>query len=298
MDANDRIAPPRAILLATDLGSRCDRAFDRAVQLARHWDADLVALTVVEPPPAAPDHGGAAVPSWRRRATPLELAQRQLRADVAGAGVRASARVEQGEPAAAILRVAAETGSGLIVTGLARDETLGRNAIGATVERLARRAPVPLLVVRRRVHGAYHRIVAATDFSDSARHALRTAAAWFDQSLLALLHAHQPPFAHLMDRATMREDFRADAVEDCERFVASLDPTLQARLASFVEFGAPEDLLNDYALDSDSQLAVLGSHGRSALYDILIGSVARCVLESAVTDVLLVPEPKAGRAAA
>jgi len=39
---------PRAILLATDLSSRCDRAFDRAVALARQWSAKLVVLTVIE----------------------------------------------------------------------------------------------------------------------------------------------------------------------------------------------------------------------------------------------------------
>ncbi len=40
---------PRHILLATDLSSRSDRALDRAVRLAREWDARLVALTVVDP---------------------------------------------------------------------------------------------------------------------------------------------------------------------------------------------------------------------------------------------------------
>lgn len=286
--------PPRTIVLATDLSARCDRAFDRSVQLARRWDAELIAVTIVED--AGSGHRREVQPSWRRNATPAGLAQRQLRADLAGAGVRASARVEQGEAAATILRVAAGVGADLIVTGLARDETLGRFALGTTVDRLARRADVPLLVVHKRVHGDYRRIVAASDFSDASRHALQTAAAWFDQALLTLLHAYDPPYANLMDRSTMREDFRAQSVEDCERFTATLERTLRARLATLVEFGAPEDLLNDYALDNDSDLAVLGSHGRSALYDIMIGSVARRVLEQASIDVLLVPEAKAAAA--
>ena len=44
--ANRSGAPPRGILLASDLGARSDRAFDRAVQLARAWDARLVELAI------------------------------------------------------------------------------------------------------------------------------------------------------------------------------------------------------------------------------------------------------------
>jgi nucleotide-binding universal stress UspA family protein len=40
--------PPKTILLATDLSSRCDRAMDRAAQLASLWGARLVVLNVLE----------------------------------------------------------------------------------------------------------------------------------------------------------------------------------------------------------------------------------------------------------
>jgi len=34
--------PPKAILLATDLSARCDRALDRAALLASEWQAQLI----------------------------------------------------------------------------------------------------------------------------------------------------------------------------------------------------------------------------------------------------------------
>jgi nucleotide-binding universal stress UspA family protein len=39
---------PKRLLLATDLTPACDRAFDRAVQLAAAWKADLTVCHVVE----------------------------------------------------------------------------------------------------------------------------------------------------------------------------------------------------------------------------------------------------------
>ena len=45
---------PHRLLLATDLSARCDRALDRAAQLAEEWQAELVALNVLDPA-ASPD---------------------------------------------------------------------------------------------------------------------------------------------------------------------------------------------------------------------------------------------------
>jgi hypothetical protein len=40
--------PPRRVLLATDLGARCDRALDRAAALASGWQAELVVVHALE----------------------------------------------------------------------------------------------------------------------------------------------------------------------------------------------------------------------------------------------------------
>lgn len=37
------------LLLASDLSSRCDRASDRAVQLARAWKAKLLVVHAIDP---------------------------------------------------------------------------------------------------------------------------------------------------------------------------------------------------------------------------------------------------------
>ena len=76
------------------------------------------------------------------------------------------------ERLAAIVRTAETRGCDLIVTGMARNETLGRFWLGRTVDRLLTTSPVPLLVVRQRVRRPYAHIVVATEMSDSSLHAL------------------------------------------------------------------------------------------------------------------------------
>ena len=85
--------------------------------------------------------------------------------------------VEEGDPAEVIERIAAAEGCELIVTGIAREEPFALRpfTLGKTVDRLLRRSPIPILIVRNRARSAYEHIVVATDFSDSSGYALQVA---------------------------------------------------------------------------------------------------------------------------
>ncbi|MGD9740718.1 MAG: universal stress protein, partial [Bauldia sp.] len=113
-DANRPDGQPRTVLLATDLGARCDRAMDRAAGLADGWGARLVAVHAIE---GSSDFYGdeleRRLPSWRRK-DPVAVVEALLRRDLMGRDVRAV--VEGGEPAALVLRAAEENRADLIVT--------------------------------------------------------------------------------------------------------------------------------------------------------------------------------------
>lgn len=96
--------------------------------------------------------------------------------------------------------------AGLIVTGVARNEALSRIVLGSTVDALARRSPVPLLVVRSRARAPYREVVVASDFSPSSRRALETAAVLFPDAGFTLFHAFGNPYPALsgMDAAQTR----------------------------------------------------------------------------------------------
>lgn len=286
---------PRHILLATDLSSRSDRALDRAVRLAREWDARLVALTVVDPEPAE------APTSVLSRASGLSggtvrraIAEQRLRADLAGEDdLPLVPRVEQGPVTDTVLTVAAAEGSGLIVTGVARNEALSRVVLGSTVDALARRSPVPLLVVRNRPRATYSHVIVASDFSEASRHTLRTAAALFPQAELTLFHAFDNPYPAIggVDTARVRADGLAQAEREAEAFIQScaLPDGVALRLRTWLEHGDTSLLLHAHGQAHPADLVVMGSQQRRGVLGLLLGSVAQRVLEMAENDVMVVP---------
>lgn len=281
---------PQTILLATDLSARCDRALDRAVQLASQWGARLIALTVIESA-GANDAFAAMLPSWRQGTDPMRLARRRLLADVSASPVDVTPVVEEGDAAEVIAQVAAQWGSNLIVTGLARDETLGRFSLGTTVSRLIRSADAPVLVVKRRGSQGYRNVVAATDLSPASRRAVETAANWFPDMPMALFHAYDVPYAGMTSDSTRyRQDYRNVALAECMEFLATTTLPLERRNAikMVIEQGMPGELLQDYVQEFNVDLVALGSRGRSAIVDLLIGNTATQILGRVDCDVLIV----------
>lgn len=286
---------PARLLLATDLSMRCDRAIDRAVQLAGDWSAELDIMTVVE---TADRPDPLAVLSWPPaddKATRLHQARRQLQRDTRGLVLPARLHVAYGPAAAAIGRTAAELDCGLIVVGVGRNESFGRFLLGSTIEQLARSLPQPVLVVRSRVHGDYRRVLVATDFSPAARHALRTAAGLFADCDLTLYHAYTAPYGRVADLPIGRDSMR-QLIEDgeCAAFLAgcALPGELQSRLRLVLEGKGLEMALGRYVRDHDIDLVVLGTQGRSGLMNLLLGSSAARLLGWLPCDTLVVRQPR------
>lgn len=284
--------PPAGLLLATDLSARCDRAFDRAVQLAGEWRAGLVALSVLEGP-QAPDL--ALVWAGGGEDAADRAARRQFERDLAGVDVHADLRIVKGNPVDAIREAAEETGSGLIITGMARNEALGRFLLGSTVSRLVRVVSQPLLVVRERAHGPYRRILVATDFSDSSRHALHAALRFFPDCEPIIYHAYKLPMSEISGRVSHARLRREMEEGECAAFLAGADlpANMRGRLKTVIEHGALETTLTRYVREHDIELVVIGTHGRGALMSAVIGSAAARLLDWLPCDTMIVRAPRA-----
>lgn len=286
---------PVSILLATDLSVRCDRALDRAAQLASEWQAMLVGVNVLETA-QAPD----LVLGWVGAQDDTDLArfaEQQLQDDLSGLDVRVRLRIERGEPVQAIVKAARETGSGLVVTGVASNELWGRLLLGSTVESLTRQLPQPLLVVRQRPRGRYERILVATDFSDSSCHALHAAARYFPDRELVLYHATEAPMSDRLERVIDGETRRHIEEGDYAAFLAASDlpEGLRKRTRIIIEQGSLGVSLSRYVREHGVDLVVMGTHGRSGLMNVLLGSAASELLQWVPCDTLIVREPRAAK---
>jgi len=285
MEPKDQRPPrPQTILVATDLSCRCDRALDRATALAEEWGARLIAATVVEPDP-----GHLLERRGRRRpTTPVERARRTLRSHLAGHST-AEILVAVGDPAAELQAIAEKESCDLVVAGVARNDMLGSLLLGGTAKRLIKNLSIPVLVVHDRPAGPYRNIIVATDRSQGAREALLASATLFPHARLTLFHAHDLPAAGLA--ATARPEVDHDLRS---RMLAEIiaDPRvgtdLAARLDLVVETGAVERLISEFAEDRFADLTVVGSHGHGALFEAIIGSTERKLLESHSGDLLIV----------
>jgi nucleotide-binding universal stress UspA family protein len=289
---------PSRILLATDLSARGDRALERAITIAKRWHAQLFILYVFEEIGDDAPTGASHIPSWPGPRDAVEIAKhrirRGLRMDLGDAVQNATVLIEEGKPIDVIERVAMTRDIELILTGVAREGLFAHRPVtlGVTVERLLRRSPVPLLIVRNRARAPYQHIVVAVDFSDASAEALRAALRFFPTQSFHLLHAFDIPYLSFMeDEERCAAEYRNGHMRDLDAFLDSLmlEEGDRRRLIPLIQRGQPERLLCEHVLAHDADLVVMGTHGRGVVYEALLGSTAKGILASLPCDALVVP---------
>lgn len=286
MTTEFKMKRPRQLLLATDLGARCDRALDRAIQLSRAWHAALTVVHAVEQVELIDDE-----PSWRQPPDAALAIQAELEDELGEVGLPSiDARVLKGKPSEVVLKVAEEVEAELILTGVKRDGALEKALLGDTVTELARQSRVPVLVVKKRLRKPYGRIVVATDLSELSRAALARAVDLFGPDNLVVFHASFAHFASRMDdRVAYESELRSDAIQNCRDFIRDVaGEEAAATMEVMVEYGEPDLLLEKYVQDKQVDLVVVSTRGRSGLLGVLLGSVAMRILDSVACDVLIV----------
>ena len=292
-DMAKKSAPPQTIILATDLSSRCDRAMQRALQLAKLWNSRLIILSVVEPDD--PDESSESWNPLHRRRPPASrsVAEAQIRRQFGEIADLAEVRIIEGDPASIIQDVAQQVAAELIITGVGRDETFGRHVLGSTVEQLAQRTTVPLLIVKSRVW-PYEEILVATDLSESSGQALATADRFFPTAPITALYVAEAPTEGAPGLPDQRQQL-ADQKSGCVAFIerSGLAPEACLRVKALVDQGRPEAAVRRYMLEKEVDLVVVGSHGQGGVFEKRLGGVARRILDYAPADVLVVRDSRA-----
>ena len=277
------------ILLATDLTSRCDRAFDRAVQLSRQLSAELIVAYVTSPPAMVDYRRDANHHSSRKFSDPMVRARSRLDRYFRGVSGDIRSLVEQGDPAEKLAEIAERENCCLIVAGPGDGDSLDSILLGNTINRVLRSVSVPILSVHDRPHGDYRKVAVTCDFSDASFQALQTAAKLFPQADFTLFHAFELPFGGLILDRDIDKEMRSIEKDVTAKLLQ--DPRLAAingNLDIEIGHGLPEVLLGDFVERNSIDLTVIGSHGRGAAFDFLIGSTAKRLVETLEGDLLIV----------
>jgi nucleotide-binding universal stress UspA family protein len=299
----------RRILCPIDFSDFSRRALDHAVAIAKTYRSTVTVLHVSTIAPVAAYVSGSGLPP-HTSLTPLDrealLASVKRFATIdAGAGVSLECDVAEGPAATAILAWADAMPADLLVLGTHGRSGFERLVLGSVAEKVLRKATCPVLTVPG---GAgketlappvmFRRILCALDFSDCSIHALRFAMSLAEQTEahLTVLHVielppdiprepHEPILAAPRD---LRE-YIALAEDDCTRRLQKVIPdALRVRgiVDTLLATGKPYREVLRVAAEKNSDLIVIGIHGRGPIDRLFFGSTTEQVVRHATCPVL------------
>ncbi len=213
--------------------------------------------------------------------------EQQCRRVLGDGGPAPALRLEAGSPHGVLLELAERERAGLVVVGAAAPGA--GDPLGGVAERIVRHAHCPVLVARA-VHG--DRVVAATDFSDAALPAIEAGAAEAARRGLPLvmLHVVEPfvitftyPEASHSPLLPLLLEARG---EEARARLAALRGRFPGETLLVRGRAAPAILAATEGPTAD--LVVVGTHGRTGVRRLALGSVAESVLRRARCSVMVV----------
>ncbi len=218
-----------------------------------------------------------------------------------GKGVRVKTRIEVGSPPTEIVRVAQEESADLIALGAQGETAAQELLLGSVANEVVRRATIPVLVqkffvVRELGHVECQRVCAQmftrvlhpTDFSDCANAAFQIV------KRLKNAGTQEVILVHVQDERAMRnrpaEQLAAFDEEDTRRLERMRRDLVLSGLKARVELrhGIPFRETLQVAEQENVTLIVLGSHGRSAVQEMLAGSTFESVVRASRRPVLVI----------
>jgi nucleotide-binding universal stress UspA family protein len=280
------------ILVGTDFSAASDEALRQAIDIANDLGTSLTVCHIVpELDTVNVLFPQLTVRNAEHRRMLIDKATAAVERQVAsrlGDALNVRVVVDSGTPHGGLLAQADVAEAGLIVLGP-----------GRTAERVIRHATVAALIARQSPRGV---VVGATDFSDPSTPALEVAAAESRRrdSQLHLLHvvdvgtfalASSPaaaglPFLHGIPGISLR------AIDDLQ---TAAEDRLREALTQFgidgeaiAKSGPAAQTIIDLAASASAELVVVGTHGRTGLARLTLGSTAEAVIRSAPCSVLVV----------
>jgi nucleotide-binding universal stress UspA family protein len=284
------------ILCPVDFSPGSQHAMHLAVRMAIESDAELV-LAYVWHLPALAYTEDLAFPADTIQQM-IEDDERGLAAALAEASRLGARRVTTkfltGVPWNEIVEtLRGDAGFGLVVMGTHGRTGFSRILLGSVTEKVIRHSPCSVLSVPALSQiSTFGHVLCPVDFSESSRHAVALAAelAAPGGSGITLLHVVEVPVTYSGEPPIKRfiDDLDRGAARLLEEWARDLKAKVSVPVTTRSRIGSPGAqtlaVLDD---DQTFDLVVVGSHGRTGLRRVLLGSVAEKIVRHAPRPVLV-----------
>lgn len=290
---------PSSLLVATDFSHTSQAGLDWATELARQHGAriELVHALLVPNPatdfvPSPPDYTEALQEAATARLN--ELANRVQTGDV-----EVVPQLRLGVPSQVILQAALDLEVDLIVMGTRGLTGLRHLFLGSTAARVVQHAQCPVLSVHPGdldQHRQVRTILIPTDFSRDAEIGSRAALDLLGEerqdAKIVLLHVYHLPFEYTAYGTIPTSiDYFKDVEEAAAARLSELAEPLRdsgLTVETIAKEGYPPEVIVDEAAAAGADLIAMGTHGRTGLAHLVLGSTAERVVQHAGCPVLTV----------
>jgi nucleotide-binding universal stress UspA family protein len=290
------------ILLAVDGSPRAEAARELVANTA--WPARSAIRVITVREPVNVFLGTPWAPTAARQMDELDAQLDEHAGSIVDEAARAMARtgctVERaallGRPATTIVEQAVDWRADVVVMGSRGHGTIATMLLGSVTAEVVDHAPCPVLVAR----GArLQRVVVAHDGSAFARRAEDLVAGWsiFAEAQIEVVSVAPAGPAWRAGAGPTSTGHIADGRQTSEQVLAehtaiATDAAGRLRRADrqathVVVQGQPAPAIIGVAQNSDADLVVVGTHGRTGLTRVMLGSVARNVMLHAPCSVLV-----------
>jgi hypothetical protein len=282
------------LLLSTDGSEFSEGAIREAIRLAKRCGSKLTAIRVIETNPEFESTAPAVLEKMEKEVR-QHLGDVQARAKKEG--VACDIAVHEGEDSYKyIVDEAAVQKSTMIIMGRRGRKGFRRLVMGSTTAWTIGHAPCSVLVVPRAAQVEFKSIVVATDCSKYSAAAASEAIGIAKRNNAKLTAVAVVPADIAMptdvDFAALQREKIADqemqAAEKNAKAVKDAAQKAGVDAQAFVMSGKPADAIIEIAKDKSADLIVVGSHGRTGLDRLLMGSVAERVIVMSSCAVLVV----------
>jgi nucleotide-binding universal stress UspA family protein len=286
------------ILCPVDFSEFSVTAYDYAQSLAWHYHATLYLQHVIDS--MVPYYPYFAFPE------PYHEVCRKLRADAeqqleefvktySWRGIQPQCDVQDGSTTDLILGLAETRAVNLIVMGTHGLRGIDHVTLGSVTEKVLRKAHCPVLAVRKPAHTfaapggkpeliQIHRILYCTDFSDASEQA------WEHAVSLAAEYNAELTVLHVLEDLPSSADIETETAKVLERLEKRISPEALKTgiMKPAVRIGEAYQQIIELAVESRTDVVIMGVRGRHALNLAVFGSTTYRVVQLGPCPVLVV----------